>query len=113
MDFVIPNQYHSPSTKDGYAVIWTGTCKLLGFVVENTSASTVYVQVHDGYVQPTAGTVPLLSIKALAGSQVCFDASAVECVELLTGCVVAVSSTGPTYTDTTTKDLFMTVFTTA
>ena len=106
---VIPNVYHSGSSLDGYAVVSTGQAKLLGFVAENTSGSTRWVQVFDATAEPSNGTVPLLSIKVLAGTQISFDISVSRSMQLYQGLVLTSSSTGPTYTSVT-ADTFFTVF---
>ena len=111
MDFIVPNVYHSPAAKDKYAIISTSACKLLAFIAHNTSASTVYVQVHDKVTQPTLGDVPIAYVKINSQEQGGMEADVIRCIPLSTGLVIAASTTGPTYTDTTTNDLFITVFT--
>ena len=103
--FIAPNVFHSGSTLDGYSLVTGSTAvpgaKLLGFIAENTSVSTAWFQVHDGYSQPSNGSIPLVSIKATAGSQVSLDCESFNCVPLTKGIVVTMSSTGPTYTSVT------------
>ena len=101
--FVTPNVFHSGSSLDGYSLV-TGSsqlangAKLLGLIAENTSGSTAWIQVHDGYAQPSGSAVPLVSLKTTAGQQVSLDCQAFNCLPVTKGIVVALSSTGPTYT---------------
>jgi hypothetical protein len=103
------NTYHSPSGFDGYAIVHNGSCNLIGFVAENTSASTRWIQVFDGYVQPSGGAVPLLSLKLAGLSQESFSDPADRGLRLSTGMVIATSTTGPTYTDPSETKSFFTV----
>ena len=100
--FVEPNVFHTGSSLDGYSLVTGATqltygAKLLGFITMN-SGGDGYVQVHDGYAQPTNASVPLVSIKALSGTQVSLDCSVFSCVPVRTGIVIALSTTGSTYT---------------
>lgn len=101
--FIQPNIFHSDETVDGYCFV-TGEsplsagAKLLGLIAENSSGSTAWIQVHDGYQEPDAGAVPIVSLKATTGQQVSLDCQAFNCIPVSLGIVVALSSTNSTYT---------------
>ena len=108
LNYTSPNVYHTPMTSskyDGYIILTqpgvATTGRFLGFVAENPSASTRWVQVFDGYAHPSDGAVPIISIKLLTVTQGSFDAVLMGGLWFTTGCVIAVSSTGPTYTAVT------------
>lgn len=89
-----------------------GHCALLGFVVENASGAAGWVQVFDGYAQPTTGASPLMSlvVSNLAGqNQVSFGGNPNVNIRGKTGIVVALSSTRATYTPVTNGQ-FITAF---
>lgn len=113
--FLIPNVYHSAALegvslvtgsvdRDGY-----GGVKLLSFIAENTGIGTCWFQVFNGHAAPSAGAVPMISIKALTSQQVSQDLSGVNCIFCKNGIVIAQSSTGPTYTSQT-GSAFITAF---
>jgi|ERR1700678_311208 hypothetical protein len=115
---ISPNVYTSSSAFDSVALV-SGSSpllyapKLLGFVAENTNGSTSWVQLFDGYAAPAGGATPILSLKALTATQVVFNPDAFNCISspaLNTGIVIALSSTGPTYTAISTHYLFLTAF---
>lgn len=111
--FIVPNVYHSTSSLDGYALV-TGSsplsagAKLLAVLAQNQGGDG-YIQVSDGYAQPTNGSTPILTFKIASGQSVSLDLSGVNCLAVKDGIVVSFSSTAPTYTDGG-KHLFMTVF---
>jgi hypothetical protein len=90
---------------------------LYGFIVENLSGSTAYVQVFDGYVQPTTGTASLfcnIPVPGLAGSNVTsFGGNGLEDINFhcKSGIVVALSSTRYTYTPITNGQAITAFFT--
>lgn len=103
-NFVITNVYSTPMTDDKYdgvAVVSEDPCKLLKLIVENGSSSIRWLQVHDGYEAPTAGDVPVVSIKLAASTQTTLSLEDVGGLPLSVGCVLTVSSTGPAYTAVT------------
>lgn len=111
--FIVPQVYHTGASLDGYAFV-TGTAplvygaKLLGAEIYNVGADA-FVQVHDGYAQPTNGSVPLMSFKVLSGTGKSLDCSPYNCLPVVNGIVIAISSTAATYTSTT-ANLFLTAF---
>lgn len=117
--FVVPNVYHTDGyhgntiTYDSFALV-TGSsaladgAKLLGFIALNAGADG-YVQVFDGYAQPSVDSVPLVSVKVSAGVQANLDCSAFNCVPVSKGIVIALSSTGTIYTDAGAH-MFLTAF---
>lgn len=108
--FILPNVYTSPAGFDGYKSIVTGSCFFLGLLAENTSASTRWIQVFDGYQQPTNGQVPLVSLKALTVSQLSFNPPGPVGMKMSKGLTIVESSTGPTYTNPSETAMFLTVF---
>lgn len=82
---------------------------LLGLVAENTDSQTNYVQVFDGYAAPTAGAVPLVSLKTAAGVQISLEGLSFYGLAVSKGIVLALSSTGPTYTAVANK-MFVTAW---
>ena len=103
------NVYTSPATGDGYASVHTGACRLLGFVAENQTGGTVYVQIHDGYVKPANDSVPVMSIKLAANAQAVLILDPTMSISLATGLEVCSSSTGKKLTVGAPTDLFLTV----
>lgn len=100
-DFIIPNVYHTAGSYEtsslvsGSSPVSNGV-KLIGLTAMNAGADG-YVQIFDGYAAPSGGAVPIQIVKALSNTQVSLDLS-FGCLPLTTGCVVVLSSTGPTYT---------------
>jgi hypothetical protein len=82
---------------------------LLGMVFENTSAATGWIQVFDGYGTVTNGAVPIVSIKVAATTQSSFGSPVIFDIPVKKGIMVALSSTGPTYT-AVTNSLFVTAW---
>jgi len=116
-NFIVPNVYTSPMTGsnyDGRAIIQSGACKLLGFVVQNASSTASrWIQIHDANAFPSNGTVPMLSVLISASAQGGFDVGPLKALAMATGLTVCVSSTGPTLTQVTgsaTEGAFLTVF---
>lgn len=106
-----PTVYHSGSSGDEVAIIKTNPCNLMGIIVENFSANSRYMQVFDSAEAPEAGDVPLIQLKLPAGTQSSVDSSVIQFLPLSNGLVIAMSSTGNTYTATNADEMFLTVFT--
>lgn len=107
--FIGVNRYTSPSTLDSAVVIQDGKANLLNIVCENTSAGTRWCQIFDGYAAPTNGDVPIASFKLGAGSQESFSFDSTNGLYCALGIVIASSTTGPTYTDPSADEFFLTV----
>lgn len=113
--FIVPNLYHTLTDGyDGYAFV-TGIhapgdgYQLLGMIVENTTGSTVWAQVFDGYAQPSALAVPLVELQIAANTQASLDLGSVHCIPVSKGIVIAGSSTRGVYT-AAAASMWMTVF---
>lgn len=109
----VPNVYSSAALETTSLVTGTsavnGGAKLLGLLAENTSNATGWIQLHNGHAAPTNGAVPIVSIKAATVTQVSLDLAGVNCLPFSDGIVVALSSTGPTYTAVATS-MFVSCF---
>lgn len=79
----------------------TRSCKLLGLVVSNTSGTSGWAQIFDGYAAPSSGSVPILNIQVQAGLQNSLDCSAFNCLTTVNGIVIVLSSTINSYTPIT------------
>jgi len=109
--FVNPNIYSSAALETvalvtGGANLANGA-RLLGFVANNNSASAAYVQVFDKSSAPSGGAVPLLVVNIAATSQQSVDCNCLNCLPVVNGIVIALSSTLATYTQVATQ-LFVT-----
>lgn len=82
---------------------------LLGFLADNFSSSAGWVQVFDGHAAPSNAAVPIASFRVGATSQISVGLTAVVGISVNNGIVLALSSTGPTYTAVSTE-LFVTAF---
>ena len=89
--------YHTGDTLDAYAQVTIGVSTLVGFVAENTSDNTYWVQVYDSNAEPSINAVPLFSIKTPAGSQATFDGQSIGNITLQNGIMIALSSSGHEY----------------
>jgi len=111
--FQFPSVYHSPSTKDGYVTVtgdgYQNYGSFFGVIVENTNASTRYLQVFDGYTVPNNGTVPIMSIKLTTNTQQIIFLPTGLPLQFFNGLTLVSSSTGPTLTKAG-LDFFLTVF---
>jgi hypothetical protein len=107
------NSYSTTSaTGDGYVVVKTGDTRLLYLlcVSNSAAAATGFIQVFDGYAQPSNGTVPLLSLPVKAVATI--DIPSIEfksrySLNLKLGLTVALSSTQFTYTAKATEKPFL------
>lgn len=104
-----PNVYTSPATGDGYTVVHTGACHLLGLVVENQTGSTLWCQVHDGYATPANDSVPVVSLRLTANAQQIVLLQPHQAINLATGMTICSSSTGKKLTLGAPTDLFLSV----
>lgn len=101
--FVTPKVYHTAGGNESVSLVTGSTAlpsnggKLLGLIALNAAADG-YIQIFDGIAAPTGGDVPIISIKALSGTQVSLDLGVANCLPVQRGIVVALSTTGPTYT---------------
>lgn len=82
---------------------------LLGLLYDNYDGYQDWVQIFDGYQQPSTGSVPLVSLRVFSGSQGSFGGESPTNITCVVGIVVVLSSTGATYTPVTNK-LFTTAF---
>lgn len=78
-------------------IVNTGPCKLVGFTVYSSNAAAQWIHVFDGTVAPATGVNPELSLTVLATANlgVYFGDDGLP---FLNGCVIANSTTGPTFT---------------
>src|ERR1039457_4587368 len=104
VDYSRLNVYTSPSIGDNTYTIWVGRSNLLGFIAENNSLSTRWIQVYDNTATPTAGDVPILEIKLLTGQQSSFDPTAFNYLPLQNGLTFANSTTSNKYTAASAND---------
>jgi hypothetical protein len=109
--YFLPKIYSSPtSAGDEVVVVKTGACNLVGVVAENFSANNRWLQVFDDSAAPEAGDVPLMQLKLPASSQSAIDSSCINFLPMTNGIVIAMSSTGNSYTATGADEVFLTVF---
>lgn len=85
-------------------------CRVMGFVCENTNNAVGWLHFFDATVKPADGAVPLMSYKVATASQLIlsWNNAQVPLHWFRTGCVVVLSSTGPTLTAVSSK-LFSTI----
>lgn len=86
---------HSTAYENVHAVKF-GSGKLYGFTVYNSKASAQFIQVFDNSRAPASGDVPDVVFTAAASSNLGVDW--IPGRPFRTGCFIANSSTGPTYT---------------
>jgi hypothetical protein len=82
---------------------------LAGFLAENTSGSNGWVQVFDAFAQPASGSVPAISVKVPSQTQISILGCSNIWDHYKQGIVIALSSTGPTYTPVSSA-LFVTAW---
>lgn len=63
------NNYSSPAGGDSTVVVQVGVSYLYGLVALNTSSSTIFVQVFDGYAGPSSGSAPIVQLQVPANSE--------------------------------------------
>ena len=109
--FTEPNLYSSGAAETVSLVTGSSPlafgAKLLKLIADSSSSSASWVQVFDGYAAPSSGAVPMLSLRLAANAQAVFDVGAANSLPVSSGIVVALSSTGPTYT-AVSNHLFLT-----
>ena len=76
---------------------------LVGLVCTNTSASSAFIQIFDGYAAPSSGASPLITLSVGAMSQQSLDSNCFHFQHCLQGIVVVLSSTLSTYTSIATS----------
>lgn len=113
------NRYSTASSSgDGYAQV-SGTTDLngiatpvlLGFIAENKSNATLYVQVFDGYSTSalTAGQVPLAELQINASSKDSLNLSEMGGMWMTHGILLAASTTQWSFTSAGSQ-MFVTAF---
>ena len=110
MLFYVDYNEYLTEREDGYVTISANPCNLLGLIVENVSASTVYCMVMDIATDPVNGGLGSLSLKLAPGAQESLTLPGPRGFRLTNGLTIGSSSTSPTFTSTGSDDLVMQLF---
>lgn len=111
----VPNVYSSSALETVSLVTGSsslsaiGGVKLLGLIADNASGATGWVQIFNGHTAPSGGAVPIVSLRVATVSQISLDCAGINCIPFSDGIVIALSSTGPTYTAVATN-MFVSCF---
>jgi hypothetical protein len=118
-DFILPRIYNGITLANVALVTGSAqltpqvngiSARLLDFTAENTSGASAWVQVFDAFAAPAGGTVPILSLKLLTLTQTTYHATDYNGFPVVNGIVIALSSTGPTYTSIGAASMSLTAF---
>ena len=87
-------------------IVNTGPCLLIGASIYNNNAASQFVQLFDGTVAPATGTQPaaVFTVLTIANLGLYYGSAGRP---FLNGCVIAISSTGPTYTAAGANDCYI------
>ena len=87
-------------------IVNTGPTLLIGFSVYNSNVASQFIQLFDGTAAPASGSQPaaLFSVSAASDKGVYYGRKGRP---FLNGCVIVISSTGPTYTAAAANDCYI------
>ena len=87
-------------------IVNTGPTLLIGFSVYNANAASQFVQLFDGTAAPASGSQPaaVFTVGTVSNLGVYYGAAGRP---FNNGCVIVISSTGPTYTAAAANDCYI------